>query len=34
VYQWFVFTHLVGLVLFLIARGASPFISFRSSDRS
>jgi hypothetical protein len=29
VYQWFVFTHLVGLVLFLIAHGASAFISFR-----
>lgn len=28
-YQWFVFTHLVGLVLFLIAHGASAFISFR-----
>ena len=28
-YQWFVFAHLVGLVLFLIAHGASAFVSFR-----
>jgi len=29
VYQWYVFADQVGLVLFLIARGASTFISFR-----
>jgi hypothetical protein len=29
VYQWFVFTHLVGLVLFAFAHGASAFVSLR-----
>ena len=28
-YQWFVFTHLVGLVLFVFAHGASAFASFQ-----
>jgi hypothetical protein len=28
-YQWFVFAHLLGLVLFAIAHGASVFMSFR-----
>ena len=28
-YQWFVFIHLVGLVLFLMAHGTSAFIAFR-----
>ena len=28
-YQWFVFTHLVGLVLFVLAHGASAFMSFQ-----
>lgn len=28
-YQWFVFIHLVGLVLFAFAHGASAFIAFR-----
>jgi hypothetical protein len=29
VYEWFVFTHLVGLVLFVFAHGASAFASFQ-----
>jgi Predicted integral membrane protein (DUF2269) len=29
VYQWFVFTHLAGLVLFVLAHGASAFASFQ-----
>jgi hypothetical protein len=29
VYQWFVFTHLVGLVLFVFAHGASAFVTFQ-----
>jgi len=29
VYQWFVFTHLVGVVLFVLAHGASAFTSFQ-----
>jgi len=29
VYLWFVFTHVVGLVLFILAHGASAFTSFR-----
>jgi hypothetical protein len=29
VYQWFVFTHLVGLVLFVFAHGASAFASYQ-----
>jgi hypothetical protein len=29
VYQWFVFTHLIGLVLFVFAHGASAFASFQ-----
>jgi hypothetical protein len=29
VYQWFVFTHVVGLVLFVLAHGASAFAAFR-----
>jgi hypothetical protein len=29
VYQWFVFIHLVGLVLFAFAHGASAFVAFR-----
>jgi hypothetical protein len=29
VYQWFVFTHLVGLVLFVLAHGASAFVSWQ-----
>jgi hypothetical protein len=29
VYQWFVFVHLVGLVLFAFAHGASAFVSLR-----
>ena len=28
-YQWFVFTHLVGLVLFVLAHGASAFAAFQ-----
>jgi hypothetical protein len=28
-YQWFVFAHLLGLVVFAIAHGASVFMSFR-----
>ena len=28
-YQWFVFVHLVGLVLFLMAHGTSAFVAFR-----
>ena len=28
-YQWFVFIHLVGLVLFAFAHGASAFVAFR-----
>jgi hypothetical protein len=28
-YQWFVFTHLVGLVLFVFAHGASAFASYQ-----
>ena len=28
-YQWFVLTHLIGLVLFAISHGASAFMSFR-----
>ena len=28
-YQWFVFTHLVGLVLFVLAHGASAFVSWQ-----
>ena len=28
-YQWFVFAHLVGLVLFLMAHGTSAFVAFR-----
>ena len=28
-YQWFVFTHLVGLVLFAFAHGASAFVALR-----
>ncbi|MEA2612068.1 MAG: hypothetical protein QOI52_27 [Chloroflexota bacterium] len=28
-YQWFIFAHLLGLVLFAIAHGASVFMSFR-----
>jgi len=29
VYQWFVFTHLVGLVLFVFAHGVSAFVSWQ-----
>jgi len=29
VYQWFVFLHLAGLVVFVLAHGASAFISLR-----
>jgi hypothetical protein len=29
VYQWFVFSHLVGLVLFVLAHGASAFVSYQ-----
>jgi hypothetical protein len=29
VYQWFVFTHLIGLVLFVFAHGASAFASYQ-----
>jgi hypothetical protein len=29
VYQWFVFTHLAGLVLFVFAHGASAFASYQ-----
>jgi hypothetical protein len=29
VYQWFVFLHLVGLVVFVLAHGASAFIALR-----
>ena len=29
VYQWFVFTHLSGVVLFVLAHGASAFASFQ-----
>jgi len=29
VYQWFVFTHLVGLVLFVFAHGASAFAAWQ-----
>jgi hypothetical protein len=29
VYQWFVFVHLVGLVLFAFAHGASAFVALR-----
>jgi hypothetical protein len=29
VYQWFVFAHLLGLVVFALAHGASAFISLR-----
>ncbi len=29
VYQWFVFIHLVGLVLFVFAHGASAFVTFQ-----
>jgi Predicted integral membrane protein (DUF2269) len=29
VYQWFVFTHLVGLILFVFAHGASAFASYQ-----
>ena len=28
-YQWFVFTHLVGLVLFVFAHGASAFAAYQ-----
>src|SRR5215218_101745 len=28
-YPWFVFAHLVGLVLFAISHGASAFVAFR-----
>ena len=28
-YQWFVFSHLVGLVLFVLAHGASAFAAFQ-----
>ena len=28
-YQWFVFAHLVGLVLFAFAHGASAFVALR-----
>ena len=28
-YQWFVFTHLIGLVLFVLAHGASAFVSWQ-----
>ena len=28
-YQWFVFTHVAGLVLFVLAHGASAFASFQ-----
>jgi hypothetical protein len=28
VYQWFVFAHLVGLVVFVFAHGTSAFVSF------
>ena len=28
-YEWFVFTHLIGLVLFVFAHGASAFASFQ-----
>ncbi len=28
-YQWFVFTHLVGLVIFLFAHGASAFTTYQ-----
>ena len=28
-YQWLVFTHLVGLVLFVFAHGASAFVTFQ-----
>ena len=28
-YQWFVFTHLADLVLFVLAHGASAFASFQ-----
>ncbi len=28
-YQWFVFTHLVGLILFVFAHGASAFVTFQ-----
>ena len=28
-YQWFVFTHLVGLVLFVFAHGVSAFVSWQ-----
>ena len=29
VYQWFVFTHLVGLVIFVFAHGASAFTAYQ-----
>jgi hypothetical protein len=29
VYQWFVFTHLAGLVLFVFSHGASAFMAFQ-----
>jgi len=29
VYQWFVFAHLIGLVLFVLAHGASAFVSWQ-----
>jgi len=29
VYQWFVFTHLIGLVLFVFAHGVSAFVSWQ-----
>lgn len=28
-YQWFVFSHLVGLVLFVLAHGASAFVAYQ-----
>ena len=28
-YQWFVFTHLIGLVLFVFAHGVSAFVSWQ-----
>lgn len=28
-YQWFVYTHLIGLVLFVLAHGASAFVSWQ-----
>jgi len=29
VYQWFVYTHLIGLVLFVFAHGVSAFVSWQ-----